>query len=359
MSNPVFDFPLVSAEPQPVGESDQQTESNISLGRKMCLLRFAQGIYLDVIGNNYGVARPWQDAGDDEIYRRIIMVMAWQPKTILFTIYGLMSAVFGTQAQLVNDSKRPWRIYEVNPNEFIVELPSALISTSNVNASYLHGHADYAYVTSGPTDTFTTPGDVTKASATTLVGKNIYVYYSGAWHSFTILAASYNSGTGKSTVQVSAATIPTGGGRFYIEVPGDGTASYRGDYIAAGFFLSSYSTPGGPNTNTLLVIGDATQDVAAGATVIIGVNGALSPRVTSSLSYSNATNVTTVVLTTTDVPGGQVGQVFQQSQEVADTATTPPHDDRIYLSGLGLFDVAKPYLDLIRAAGVIMRVEVI
>ena len=61
-----------------------------------------------------------------------------QPKTILFTLYALMTAVFGSQESYTVDDRRPWRIYEFT-NEIVIELPFALIGASNENASFLHG----------------------------------------------------------------------------------------------------------------------------------------------------------------------------------------------------------------------------
>jgi hypothetical protein len=82
--------------------------------------------------------------------------------------------------------------------------------------------------------------------------------------------------------------------------------------------------------------------------------------VVSSLTYDPTTNVTAVVVTTTDVPGGQVRQAFVAAQEVADTPTTPPHSDRVYLTGTGLYQVVQFYLDLlVRAAGIVVRLEIV
>lgn len=361
MSFPVFDFPLVETPALPTVPTDVQTDSMIRTAKQMMLLRTSVAPWLDVIGNNYGIPRPDQ-TNDDEIYRRCIMVLAWQPKTILFTTYGLMSAVFGTQDSFVAQNIRPWRIYEVNPNEFIIEIPSELLATSNENATYLHGWSGYAFVASGPTDTFTTPGDVSQASATTLVGKNLYVYISGTWTAYTVSTFSYSSSTNTSTIKLSAATLPAGGGPFYLDVPGDGTASYPGDFLATSGFVGSYSTTAGPATNTLHVVGDCSQDVDTngGQTIHISISGTVTTRVVSSVSYSSTTNISTVVITTTDVPGGLAGETFLLPEEAADTPTTAPHGLRVYITGTGLFEIVKFYMDLlVRAAGIVMRLEII
>lgn len=342
----------------PGGGSTDAAASLIRQVRQGMLVGSAVGAELDAVGNNRGVPRP-DNTTDDELYRRCIKALAWLPKSVLLSYYALLSAVFGSQAQVRLQIGRAWKVYEVVPNEVIVELPAELITGGLETSTYLHGASGYARVPSGPSNTFTADFDLSLSSATTLVGKAIHVETTpGTWTSYTIASYSFSAGT--ATVQVSAATLPTGGGRFYLEVPGDTVASYRGDYLAAGGFRSTYSTAAGPATNTLLVVGDATRDVLPGTQVTIGTSSGIQTRVTSTLTYSSATNVTTVVVTTTDVPGGLSGMTFISAQEVADTPSTPPHADRVYLTGSGLYQVVEFYLDLlVRAAGVKVRLEVV
>lgn len=320
----------------------------------------AFGAQLDAVGNNRGVPRP-NNTSDDELYRRLIKALAWLPKSILLSYHALLTAVFGSQEQVRARLGRSWKVYEVNPNEVIIELPAALISGTLESSTYLHGASGLARVASGPSNTFTTDFDLRLSSAATVVGLAIHVETApGTWTDYTVASYSFNAGTSTATVQVSASTLPTGGGRFYLEVPGDGTTSYRGDYVATGGTQSLYSTAAGPLTDTLLVSGDVTQAVRPGMTVQVGISGLFQARVASTLSYNSTTNVTTVTLTTTDVPGGQAKQPFVLPQEVADTATTPPHNDRVYLTGTGLYQVVQFYLDLlVRAAGIVVRLVII
>lgn len=340
--------------------STDAIDSMIKQVRHAMLVKFSFGVHLDAVGNNRGVPRP-ENTSDDELYRRVIKVLAWLPKGGLFSYYSLLAAVFGSQAQVSSAIGRPWKVYEVNTNEVIIELPAALIAGTLETASYLHGASGYAHVPSGPSNIFTTDFDLQASTATSVVGLSVYVETSsGTWTSYTVIGYSYNSITSTATVQVGASTLPAGGGRFYLEVPGDGTSSYRGDYIATGGVGSLYSTAAGPATNTLSVIGDVTGACRPGMTAQISINGALQTRVTSGLSYSSATNVTSVTLTTTDVPGGQANQVFVVPEEVADTTTTPPHSDRIYLTGTGLYQIVQFYLDLlVRSAGVVVRLVIV
>jgi hypothetical protein len=314
---------------------------------------------LDGVGNNHGVPRP-QLSNSDTLYRALLFVLMWQPKAILSSVYNLLGAVFGTQEVIRSGGGRPWRVYEVNANEIVIEVPSALVAGTTEIASYLHGANGFARVPAGPSNTFTTDFDLSLSSAVTIVGLNIYVETApGTWTTYTVSAYSFSAGT--ATVQVSAATLPTGGGSFYLEVPGDLVASYRGDYLATGGEAqSTYSTAAGPLTNTLLVVGDVTQSVQPSVAALISISGVFQTRIVSTIAYNNATNVTTVVLTTTDVPGGQANQVFLVVQELADTGITPPHNDRIYLTGTGLYQVVQFYLDLlVRAAGIVVRLEIV
>ncbi len=334
------------------------TSSQIQLLRQAMLASGAVGAQLDAVGNNHGVPRP-ESTSDDELYRGVVKALAWLPKSILLSYYALLSAVYGTQEQVRLQVGRPWRVYEVNANEVVVELPAALVLGTQEVSTYLHGASGYARVASGPTNTFTADFDLAASSAVSVVGLAVHVETApGTWTDYTVTGYAFSAGV--ATVQVSASTLPAGGGRFYLEVPGDGVASYRGDYVATGGVSTLYSTAAGPATNTLSVVGDVTQAVLPGMTASIVVGGALQTRVVATLSYSVSTNVTTVTVTTTDVPGGQVRQVFSVVQELADTASTPPHRDRVYLTGTGLYQIVQFYLNLlVRASGIVVRLAVV
>lgn len=351
-----FVWPVI---PQPLVPPTGEFASAVRRARLSMLVDSADGNFLSIIGNSFGVPRPPQVVGD-EMYRQLVQLLSWLPKTILSTTYKLCEIILGTQASIVLTGNRPWKLYEVNANEFIIELSLGLISASNENASYLHGPSGYGFVPSGPVDTFTTPGNLQVASATTFVGMTLMFNTGpGVWTEYTVVSFAYSLITNTSTVQVSAATLPGGGGGFYILVPGDEVSSYRGDHLASGGIIAPFSTAVGPPTTTLLVTGDLTLDVTAGDPV----QGSTTtiPIVTSvfSLSYSVATNITTVVVLDA-FPGGLVGQTFKREQLAADTPTTPSHADLVYLTGLGLYEVVQYYLDfLVRASGIVVRTVLI
>jgi len=355
-------WPLIDVENPPLGIVSDNVVSAIEQARRDLLLAYSEGVPLSVLGQNAGISRPPQLPDDDVMFRKIIRLLSWQPKTINFTVYALLSAILGSQSEIIADSKRPWRVYEVNANEIIIELPLVLIGTSNTNASYLHGAYGYgSVVAGGPFNTFTTPGDLSEASATTLVGKNLRFNTAvGVWTDYTVNSSTYSAITGLSTVVVSAATLPAGGGYFYVEIPGDLTSSYRGDYLAPGNLVLTFNSAAGPPTSTLTLTGDATQhlDVSTAVSVYNGTTVVATTIATVS-AYAPSTNTTTVTIATT-VAGGLVNALFLHELEQADTATTPPHDDRVYLTGLGLFEIFQYYFDLlVRAAGIVVRVELI
>jgi hypothetical protein len=351
-----FVWPVI---PQPLVNPPEEFASAVRRTRLSLLVDSADGNFLSIIGNSFGVPRPPQVVGDD-MYRQLVQLLSWLPKTILSTTYKLIEIILGTQAEILLTGNRPWKLYEVNANEFIIELPLTIISTTNQNASYLHGPSGYGFVPTGPVNTFTTPGDLQPASATTFVGMTLMFNTApGVWTEYTVVSFSYNPGTDISTVVVSAATLPAGGGSFYILVPGDEVSSYRGDFLASGGQIAPFSTAAGPPTTTLLVIGDLTTNVAVGDPVRGSTT--TTPITTSvvSRSFNPATNITTVVVAA-PFPGGLIGQTFQRDQLAADTSTTPQHDDLVYLTGLGLYEVVQYYLDfLVRASGIVVRTVLI
>jgi len=285
-----------------MGSADA-TASVIRQVRQALLVTGAAGAYLDGVGNNRGVPRP-ENTSDDELYRRVIKALAWLPKSLLLSYYALLTAVFGSQEQVRARLGRSWKVYEVNANELIIELPAALLSGTLESSTYLHGATGFARVAAGPTNTFTTDFDLRLSSAVSVVGLAVHVETApGTWADYTVTGYSFSAGT--ATVQVSASTLPTGGGRFYLEVPGDGAASYRGDYMAAGLVTSLYSTAAAVTlTNTLSVVGDVTGTVLPGMTVQVGIGGALQNRVVSSLSYSPVASFPATAAATAAAAGG-------------------------------------------------------
>lgn len=346
-----------------------ETSSAVQDARSSMLLSTAIGDFLTAVGQNYGVPRaPQLNPNDDTIYRAVIPTLAWSAKTIKRTTYALLTAIFGSQATIQTAGNRAWQIYEVNANEVVFEIPTGLMASSNENASYLHGWYGYA-LNSGTSasNTFTTQGNVTTASATSLVGNAIYFNTSsGVWTADTISSISYSAVTGLTTIQSGSANTPSGGCRFFIDIAGDNTQSYRGDYVAPGYFIGAFaSVTGSGTTNTINVVGDQTQRMGQTSGYSFQINyqpdptdGVYTVTTTSAPSYSATTNTTTVNITPA-IPKSVTG-IIQRQEEVADTSTTPPHNDRVYLGGYGLYDVFLFYYNLLqRAAGIVVRLEIV
>jgi len=361
MTTPSFVFPLVDVQPSPTGLDTTQPRSAIQTLKRSFLLDTAEGDSLTVIGGNYGVPRPPQ-TDDDEIFRKLVPVLAWQPKTIKFTTFMVLTAVFGSQADIETAGGRAWQVYEPNANEVVLEIPFSLIGATNANATYMHGISGYAMVPAGPSNVFTATGDLTQGASTPLLnGLSIQIFFGGVWNTFTVNSAVYSSGTNTTTVLVTGGTIPAGGGLFVIEIPGDGVTSYQGDYLSNGDYNSTFvSSAGLLPTNSILVLGDARGFLRIGDTVTLTFVDRVEDYTLVSIgSYNATTNQTQIVLDKSNIASSSSGYILRAIEEVGGI-TTPQADFRVYFTGLGLVDIVTFYMNLlVRAAGIVMRIELI
>lgn len=360
----IFSWPLI-IDASVIPGSPQV--SAIDQVRRDMLLSTTEDAALTVLGQNYGVPRP-AILTDDEIYRRCVQVLSWQPKMVLFVTEMLLAAIFGSQASLVSDSKRPWRVYEVNANEIIVEIPSHLLATSNENASYYHGWDGYAYTNSAVyTDTFTTEGNV-QTCTTEALGSGTSVVMRvldpvlGWQNDLLINSFSYDAATNLSTFTLDDVYIPPGGCRFAIRVPGDGVSSYEGDYVAPSAQIATFFTaPGSGVTANISIYGDLKRELSLGMAITLVYSG--NPHdytVVSNPVFTASTNITTLVVNAATVPLGITGDTLIKDVEKADQFSTASHVDRVYFTGNGLYDVFAYYFNLlVRAAGVVLRLELI
>lgn len=200
-----------------------QDRSAVDQARDSMYVNTATGKALTDVGANYGVPRPPQSPYDDELYRRIIPVLGWLPKTPLLVTYKLAEVIFGTQEAVKDLYGHQWEIYEVNPNEIIFECPIDLVAGNTNIAGYMHGYPGNIGAVTGPTNTFTSIGPDARlaVSGNNLAGRTIYIFFSGAWQTYTISSSTYNATTQTNTFVVSASTIPTGNNYpFFIDVPG-------------------------------------------------------------------------------------------------------------------------------------------
>lgn len=349
VSTSYFDSPLVTPS---ASSFVAEEKSAIQMAKDALYADTAEGKYLSLIGQNYNIRRPQLAPGNDEIYRRLIMAIGLLPKTILSTLYFVMEAVFGSQASYVAQDQRPWKVYVVNPNELIIEIPFELLGTANENATYLHGFS--SLVVSGATTTvFTCLGDATRA-AVTLVGLGASVYINGAYEEKTITIATYNAVTDQTQITVGSAYsgAPIASASFFVNVPGDGVSAYRGDYVAQTAYVKSVATSVAPNSLT-----DST--LAMTTNQYVGYFLRSAPDVVFKIASNTATSFSLSAGGATPPLGPYVvNKFFVDASEAADGSDTPPHDDRIYVTGDGKFEIVKQYLlDLLLAAGVVLRLE--
>lgn len=93
------------------------------------MLDTATGRDLTRLGQNYGVPRPRYNSASDDLFRTLIGILAWKPKMILSLIYELLETFFGTTAG--------WKVFEIRPNEIIIEMHNDLYAGTLRSATYL------------------------------------------------------------------------------------------------------------------------------------------------------------------------------------------------------------------------------
>lgn len=93
---------------------------------------------LDRLGSRFLISRPLQLGQDEERYRKLIQLLAFQPKQVNRIVWQLLGILFGTPEELAAESQRAWQVYEVIPNEIIVEIPYALTASGPDSATYFH-----------------------------------------------------------------------------------------------------------------------------------------------------------------------------------------------------------------------------
>lgn len=217
------------------GKPTDGSLSDIQKAKASIMEDSAEGDYLTRLGHNVGIVRPPMAPNSDDIYRGVIELLGWLPKCINFAVYKLLEVIFGSQADLIKAGQRPWRVYEVNPNEIIIEIPFALTGGSNENASYLHGFFGRCSSTSAllALPVVTVVGDMTSEYLQPPGGLSFqYDSGSGSYTQLLINSWSYNSGTNLTTINLNG-NFPANknGVRFFVLIPGDGVNSFTGDFM--------------------------------------------------------------------------------------------------------------------------------
>lgn len=94
--------------------------------------------YLDALGSNVGVFRPAAVGLADAQYRRLIPLLSYYPKQVLPTMKRILEVFF-------NDK---YEIFESNPNEIVINIPSAVPALRRVLKGSHHLHALKGIITS-------------------------------------------------------------------------------------------------------------------------------------------------------------------------------------------------------------------
>ena len=183
----------------------------------------ASGIDLTRLGRNYGVKRPKHNSLSDDLYRQVLQEIAWKPKTIPVRLHNMMEIIFGSKAT------SGWDVFNIRPNQVIVELPRSLVTGDLRSATYFQQDLT-------PFET-TLTGDhaigVTVLTVATTVGmaaSGMVVVDKGFYREW----LKYTS-IGATTINLDAAyaTKKFHGGTILITqfIPEPSSSSYVGDYF--------------------------------------------------------------------------------------------------------------------------------
>jgi hypothetical protein len=122
---------LLNALLSALGIADQTIADNTLLGKANVFLETAVGSYLDVIGSNYGVARP-SSAVSDATYRNLIRDIAWQPHSIIKIFRTVLTDFLGP-----SDGSN-WDVFQIVPAQVIIQIRTLVQPRTLVDATYLH-----------------------------------------------------------------------------------------------------------------------------------------------------------------------------------------------------------------------------
>lgn len=204
-------------------------DNAVVTAKNMLFVDTAVEEYLHRLGSNYGVPPPEADPANEVLYRKFIQLLAAQPKTQRRIVVQMLEILFGTKATLIAAGKRPWAIYETQPNVLTVEIPNSLVPAAPPdNAFYLHGL--------GGTDGFTEdpaapklhvkrPVDFTKA-AVPMVG--CVISLNGV--DFVVHGLTYDAGAGENIFTLNA-NAPVGANNVKWRVYIPSALSFPGGYF--------------------------------------------------------------------------------------------------------------------------------
>lgn len=108
--------------------------SALDSARRMLLVEYAEGEFLDAIGRNYGVER--LPGLDDDTFREIVKATAFAPKGTVHSIETLLSLILGEGNYEVFED------LENFPNTVFVTIDSTLSTTTRDGKAYFHAREE-------------------------------------------------------------------------------------------------------------------------------------------------------------------------------------------------------------------------
>jgi len=115
-------------------EEDDLLVEAIQAAKEEIFVKSANLQYLDALGSNVGVFRPTEFNLVDEAFRKLIPALSFYPKQVVPTIKKVLEAFYGDNNSRVD-------VYELNPNEIVVEIPSSVPALRRDLRGSHHFHA--------------------------------------------------------------------------------------------------------------------------------------------------------------------------------------------------------------------------
>lgn len=114
--------PNLKALVEAVGNEDDKNVQEIKNAKDQIFVDTAVDRYLDALGANLGIERPFLNTFivEDPTFRKVIKIMSFAPKQVKDTMFDLLEAFFNDDPKI--------KIQEINPNEIVVQLPRTLVS---------------------------------------------------------------------------------------------------------------------------------------------------------------------------------------------------------------------------------------
>ena len=125
--------PLIRGTIYALGTEDEVICEQIAEAKRQIFVRSAEKDFLDALGSNVGVFRPSNFNLSDELYRDLIPTLSFHPKQVLPTIQRVLEIFWGPNPIIA--------VNEINPNEIVIRIPSAVPSLRRDLRGSHHFHA--------------------------------------------------------------------------------------------------------------------------------------------------------------------------------------------------------------------------